>query len=130
MTIIAKDTQTGKTGLLHLADDTDPQKLNDFFNELGTNSAEIKLVGVRRYGKAIEKYHDFIKNNPNRTDTIISADVIYEHDLPRTVVVDPQTFRLEEAIPAKNSQISSPHQQLQSPSLAWYSQSMSAGKGF
>lgn len=102
LAIIAQSPITKKTGVTHLDNQVDIQSLDHFFEQIGTDRLQIRLVGARFIGdvrslRNIKAVMDFMHHVHG---DVISADIYDGDDGPSTLVVDPQTFTLEEKIPA------------------------------
>ncbi len=126
MSIVAHDSETGKTGLLHLADDSPVQLVEDFFSQFGDKPLELKLIGVRAGHQALATYQSVMAQ---RSDDIVSADMRHQNDMPRAVVVDPVSRKLEEKIAGNSldTEISVDALQYETPYCRNFQRSRSTG---
>ena len=101
ITLAVQDPITLKTGVVHLSHHNDIESLDKFFEQFDNVRLNIRLIGARFDADTrSEKNLLSVMRYLSKKDVdIISADIYGGNDGASAVVVDPQTFTLEEKAP-------------------------------
>lgn len=105
VTIIARNPETKKTGLVHLDNEANLKTLDSFFSKFGNNRLDVRIIGAnsRRSPHSKANIEKVMKYLVAKNINIVSADILGGSAGPAALVVDPQTFEVNEHVPAKAS---------------------------